>query len=70
MEELRQGADRYFKDVIWNIFDEVREMTKEHAADLMAPLEGCYRHNCRPKQPLNSRTVQLYDRPLKTRKML
>ncbi|WVZ75163.1 hypothetical protein U9M48_023246, partial [Paspalum notatum var. saurae] len=40
----------------------VREMTKEQAADLMAPLEGSYRHNARPLQPLNGRTVQLYDR--------
>ncbi|KAK3154259.1 hypothetical protein QOZ80_2BG0188260 [Eleusine coracana subsp. coracana] len=81
MTELRQGADRYFRyvgsltappcteKVIWNILDEVREMTKEQAADLMAPLEGSYRHNCRPTQPLNGRTVHFYDRSLKIRNM-
>jgi hypothetical protein len=40
---------------------QIREMTKEQAAALMVPLEGSYRHNCRPLQPLNGRTVQLYD---------
>ena len=35
---------------------QVREMTKEQAADLMAPLEGSYRHNSRPLQQLNGRT--------------
>ncbi|KAL6899154.1 hypothetical protein ACP4OV_005812 [Aristida adscensionis] len=82
MTELSQGADRYFRyvgsltappcteNVIWNILDEVREMTKEQAADLMAPLEGSYRHNSRPLQSLNGRTVHLYDRSLRIRKML
>lgn len=72
MKELRQGAHRYFRyfgsltappcteGVIWNILGEIREMTKEQAADLMAPLKGSYRHNCRPLQPLNGRAVQLY----------
>ncbi|KAF0934241.1 hypothetical protein E2562_023603 [Oryza meyeriana var. granulata] len=72
MRELKQGADRYFRyvgsltappcteNIIWNIFGEMREMTKEQAAALMAPLHGSYRHNCRPTEPLNGRTVQLY----------
>uniref|UniRef100_A0A0D9VGN0 Carbonic anhydrase n=2 Tax=Leersia perrieri TaxID=77586 RepID=A0A0D9VGN0_9ORYZ len=72
MRELKQGADRYFRYVgsltappcteivIWNIFTEIREMTKKQAAALMAPLHGSYRNNCRPTQPLNGRTVQLY----------
>ncbi|KAJ1279387.1 hypothetical protein BS78_04G152200 [Paspalum vaginatum] len=82
MTELKQGANRYYRyvgsltappcteNVIWNILDEVREMTREQAADLMAPLEGSYRHNARPLQALNGRTVQLYDRSLKIRKMM
>lgn len=39
-------------------------MTKEHAADLMAPLdlEGSYRLNPRPLHQLSGRTVQLYDK--------
>ena len=49
---------------------QVREMTKEQAADLMAPLEGSYRHNSRPLQQLNGRTVELYDKSLKIRKMV
>ncbi|XP_047079479.1 alpha carbonic anhydrase 1, chloroplastic-like [Lolium rigidum] len=77
MKELRQGAHRYFRylgslsappcteGVIWNILGEIREMTKEQAAALMAPLEGSYRHNCRPLQPLNGRTVQFYERSRK-----
>uniref|UniRef100_A0A0E0CLI4 Carbonic anhydrase n=1 Tax=Oryza meridionalis TaxID=40149 RepID=A0A0E0CLI4_9ORYZ len=71
MRELKKGADRYFRyagsltappcteNVIWNIFGEIREMTKEQAAALRAPLHGSYRHNRRPTQPLNGRTVQL-----------
>lgn len=38
---------------------QIREMTKEQAAALRAPLHGSYRHNRRPTQPLNGRTVQL-----------
>lgn len=49
---------------------QIREMTKEQAADLIFPLEGSYRHNSRPLQQLNGRTVQLYDRSLKIRKMM
>jgi len=82
MTELKQGADIYYRyvgsltappcteNVIWNILGEVREMTKEQAADLMAPLEGSYRHNSRPLQQLNGRMVQLYDKSLKIRKMM
>lgn len=82
MRELRQGAHRYFRyvgslttppcteNVIWNILGEIREMTEQQAAALMAPLEGSFRHNCRPTQPLNGRTVQLYDSSRKTQKML
>jgi carbonic anhydrase len=59
---------------LWKIMDalilQVREMTKEQAADLMAPLEASYRHNSRPLQPSNGRLVQLYDRSLKIRKMM
>uniref|UniRef100_A0A453L7N4 Carbonic anhydrase n=1 Tax=Aegilops tauschii subsp. strangulata TaxID=200361 RepID=A0A453L7N4_AEGTS len=39
----------------------IREMTKEQAVALMAPLEKSYRQNSRPIQSLNGRTVQLYD---------
>ncbi|KAF0928751.1 hypothetical protein E2562_010631 [Oryza meyeriana var. granulata] len=39
---------------------QIREMTKEQAAALMAPLHGSYRHNWRPTQLLNGLTVQLY----------
>ncbi|XP_006647342.1 alpha carbonic anhydrase 1, chloroplastic-like [Oryza brachyantha] len=71
MRELKQGAHRYFRyvgsltappcteNVIWNIFGEIREMSKEQAGALMAPLHGSYRHNCRPTQPLHGRTVQI-----------
>ncbi|XP_020152767.1 alpha carbonic anhydrase 1, chloroplastic-like [Aegilops tauschii subsp. strangulata] len=73
MKELMQDEDRYFRyvgsltappcteNVIWNILGEIREMTKEQAVALMAPLEKSYRQNSRPIQSLNGRTVQLYD---------
>ncbi|XP_048527785.1 alpha carbonic anhydrase 1, chloroplastic-like [Triticum urartu] len=73
MKELMQGEDRYFRyvgsltappcteNVIWNILGEIREMTKEQAVALMAPLGKSYRQNSRPLQSLNGRTVQLYD---------
>ncbi|RLM80221.1 alpha carbonic anhydrase 1, chloroplastic-like [Panicum miliaceum] len=82
MTELKQGGDRYYRyvgslsappcteNVIWNFLAEVREMSKEQAADLMAPLEGSYRHNSRPLQPLNGRMVQLYDKSPKIRKVM
>ncbi|KAG2658836.1 hypothetical protein PVAP13_1KG318900 [Panicum virgatum] len=85
MTELKQGGDRYYKyvgslsappcteNVICTVLAEithVREMSKEQAADLMAPLEGSYRHNSRPLQPLNGRKVQLYDKSLKIRKVM
>ncbi|PNT68761.1 alpha carbonic anhydrase 1, chloroplastic [Brachypodium distachyon] len=82
MRELRQGAQGYFRyigsltappcteNVIWNILGEIREMSKEQAAALMAPLQGSYKHNCRPTQRLNGRTVQLYDRTRKSHKVL
>uniref|UniRef100_M8ASA1 Bifunctional monodehydroascorbate reductase and carbonic anhydrase nectarin-3 n=1 Tax=Aegilops tauschii TaxID=37682 RepID=M8ASA1_AEGTA len=59
MKELMQDEDRYFRyvgsltappcteNVIWNILGEIREMTKEQAVALMAPLEKSYRQNRR-----------------------
>jgi carbonic anhydrase len=41
---------------------QVREMTVDQAAALMAPLEEGYGRNNRPTQPLNGRTVRLYHR--------
>lgn len=40
---------------------QVREMSEEQGSALKAPLEEEYRSNSRPLQPLNGRTVQLYD---------
>uniref|UniRef100_A0A0D9W4N4 Carbonic anhydrase n=1 Tax=Leersia perrieri TaxID=77586 RepID=A0A0D9W4N4_9ORYZ len=71
---LRQHVHMYFRyvgslttppcteNVIWNIPSRVREMTREQAAALMAPLEEGYRHNNRPTQRMNGRTVQFYHR--------
>ncbi|XP_010931134.1 alpha carbonic anhydrase 1, chloroplastic [Elaeis guineensis] len=48
------------ENVTWSILAKVREMTKEQAAALQAPLHQEYRNNSRPTQPLNHRVVQLY----------
>ncbi|KAG1369696.1 alpha carbonic anhydrase 1, chloroplastic [Cocos nucifera] len=48
------------ENVIWTILGKVREMAKEQAAALQAPLHQEYRNNSRPTQPLNNRAVQLY----------
>ncbi|XP_062183627.1 alpha carbonic anhydrase 1, chloroplastic-like [Phragmites australis] len=50
------------ENVVWNVLAQVREMTLDQAAALTAPLEEAYRHNNRPTQPMNGRTVQLYHR--------
>ncbi|XP_047068690.1 alpha carbonic anhydrase 1, chloroplastic-like isoform X1 [Lolium rigidum] len=50
------------ENVIWNILGQVREMTMEQAAALIAPLEKGYRRNNRPTQQLNGRTVEVYRR--------
>ncbi|RWR83591.1 alpha carbonic anhydrase 1, chloroplastic isoform X1 [Cinnamomum micranthum f. kanehirae] len=47
--------------VIWNILGKVREFSKEQLLSLRAPLDGAYRNNARPLQPLNGRHVYLYD---------
>ncbi|KAM3258636.1 hypothetical protein ACQJBY_050420 [Aegilops geniculata] len=82
MRELMHGAHRYFRyvgsltappcteNVIWNILGEIKEMTKEQAATLMAPLKGSYKHNYRPLQSLNGRAVQLYDRSCNVQNVL
>ncbi|XP_073013563.1 alpha carbonic anhydrase 1, chloroplastic-like [Typha latifolia] len=49
------------ENVIWNILGKVREMTEEQVAALRAPLSAGYKNNSRPTQPVNGRTVQLYD---------
>jgi carbonic anhydrase len=46
---------------VWNLL-QVREMTMEQAAALIAPLEKGYRRNNRPTQQLNGRTVEVYRR--------
>lgn len=43
-------------------------MTPDQAVALMAPLEEAYRHNNRPTQPTNGRTVRLYHRFWKKKK--
>lgn len=40
---------------------QVRKMTEEQANLLKAPLSAEYKNNSRPTQPINGRTVQLYD---------
>ncbi|GJN03023.1 hypothetical protein PR202_ga20421 [Eleusine coracana subsp. coracana] len=74
MLSLRRHAYMYYRyvgsfttppcteNVVWNILAQVREMTLDQAAALMAPLEEEYRHNNRPTQPTNGRTVRLYHR--------
>ncbi|URD90909.1 bifunctional monodehydroascorbate reductase and carbonic [Musa troglodytarum] len=54
--------------VTWNILGKVREMTKEQANLLQAPLSQKYRYNARPVQPLNGRSVQLFDETLRNKK--
>lgn len=48
------------ENVIWSVLAQVREMTVDQAAALMAPLEQAYRRNNRPTQPRNGRVVQVY----------
>ncbi|XP_066349718.1 alpha carbonic anhydrase 1, chloroplastic-like isoform X1 [Miscanthus floridulus] len=48
------------ENVIWSVLAQVREMTVDQAAALMAPLEQAYRRNNRPTQPMNGRIVQVY----------
>ncbi|XP_074566592.1 alpha carbonic anhydrase 1, chloroplastic-like [Curcuma longa] len=47
--------------VTWIILGKVREMTKEQASSLAAPLSADYKNNARPVQPINGCTIQLYD---------
>ncbi|WOL04056.1 hypothetical protein Cni_G12777 [Canna indica] len=49
------------ENVIWNILGKVRQMSREQLVGMRAPLDEAYRNNSRPIQPLNGRTVQLYD---------
>ncbi|KAG0525684.1 hypothetical protein BDA96_06G077900 [Sorghum bicolor] len=56
------------EDVIWSVMAQVREMTVEQAAALMAPLEKAYRHNNRPTQPMNGRVVQVCHRFVMSKK--
>lgn len=49
------------ENVIWNVMGKIREMTPEQANILKAPLSDAYRNNSRPVQPLNGRTVKLFD---------
>ncbi|KAG6487369.1 hypothetical protein ZIOFF_055955 [Zingiber officinale] len=49
------------EDVIWIILGKVRKMTEEQANLLRAPLSAEYKNNSRPTQPINGRTVRLYD---------
>ncbi|XP_073002742.1 alpha carbonic anhydrase 1, chloroplastic-like [Typha latifolia] len=70
---LRRRVHKYFRyvgslttppcteNVIWNVVSKVREMSKKQAEALRAPLQQEYRRNSRPIQPLNGRTVELYD---------
>lgn len=48
------------ENVVWSVLAQVRDMSVDQAAALMAPLEQDYRHNNRPTQPMNGRTVQVY----------
>nr|CAB3486986.1 unnamed protein product [Digitaria exilis] len=48
------------ENVVWSVLAQVREMSVDQAAALMAPLEEDYRHNNRPTQPMNGRIVQVY----------
>ncbi|OAY63950.1 Alpha carbonic anhydrase 1, chloroplastic [Ananas comosus] len=49
------------ENVIWIILGKVREITKEQADALRAPLSKEYKNNSRPIQRLNGRSVELYD---------
>ncbi|KAH7680674.1 Carbonic anhydrase alpha-class protein [Dioscorea alata] len=69
---LKHGNHKYYQyvgslttppcteNVIWNIACKVREMSKEQAAALRAPLDIKYKHNSRPLQPMNGRTVEFF----------
>ncbi|KAJ1270882.1 hypothetical protein BS78_06G084800 [Paspalum vaginatum] len=48
------------ENVVWSVLAQVRDMSVDQAAALMAPLEQDYRRNNRPTQPMNGRVVQLY----------
>ncbi|PIA59109.1 hypothetical protein AQUCO_00400159v1 [Aquilegia coerulea] len=45
--------------VIWNILEEVREISKEQVAALKTPLDESCKNNSRPTQPLNGRPVEV-----------
>ncbi|XP_020107206.1 alpha carbonic anhydrase 1, chloroplastic-like [Ananas comosus] len=49
------------ENVIWNVLGKVRELTKEQANLITAPLPAEYKNNSRPTQPLNGRTVEFFD---------
>ncbi|KAM0939720.1 putative carbonic anhydrase [Dioscorea sansibarensis] len=69
---LKHGRHKYYQyvgslttppcteNVIWNIAGNAREMSKEQAAELKAPLGIKYKHNSRPLQPSNGRTVEFF----------
>ncbi|XP_039125802.1 alpha carbonic anhydrase 1, chloroplastic-like [Dioscorea cayenensis subsp. rotundata] len=69
---LKHGNHKYYQyvgslttppcteNVIWNIAYKVREMSEEQATALRGPLDIKYKHNSRPLQPLNGRTVEFF----------
>ncbi|XP_057954604.1 alpha carbonic anhydrase 1, chloroplastic [Malania oleifera] len=70
---LRKNTRKYFRyvgslttppcseNVTWNILGKIRTISKEQVEALKSPLASPFQSNCRPVQPLNGRSVHLYD---------
>ncbi|KAF9594460.1 hypothetical protein IFM89_031062 [Coptis chinensis] len=68
---ILQTTKRYFRyvgslttppcseKVIWNILEEVRQISSEQLNTLKAPLKGSCKNNFRPTQPSNGRLVEI-----------
>ncbi|KAL7170503.1 hypothetical protein ACSBR2_035386 [Camellia fascicularis] len=71
--KLRRNTRKYYRyvgslttppcseNVIWNVFPKIRSISKAQIEALKAPLQPTSKSNSRLVQPLNGRSVELYD---------
>uniref|UniRef100_A0A803QJQ7 Carbonic anhydrase n=1 Tax=Cannabis sativa TaxID=3483 RepID=A0A803QJQ7_CANSA len=50
-----------YENVTWTVLGKVRSISHEQVAAIKAPLKSDCKNNARPCQPLNGRTVELYE---------